>query len=218
MRFIHTIGMYGSHDAGVAEHLDFASNASRPHRADSGAPTVRYRVDKISGTLGTAYGCVGGYIAGSSQLVDVSLLAGAKTSIEYQAAHNTDRRLQQLHTRATRAALIAKDIPMITNPSHIIPLLVGDAEAAKKGEEKLRITPTLGRGREFTDDLVTAVDAVWTELGIKRTSDWVAARPDGFLGVGQADQPHNKPLWTDEQFGLNKHMRKSAARHLELLA
>ncbi|KDN66007.1 putative 5-aminolevulinate synthase [Colletotrichum sublineola] len=133
-----------------------------------------------------------------------AVLAGAKTSIEYQAAHNTDRRLQQLHTRATRAALIAKDIPMITNPSHIIPLLVGDAEAAKKGEEKLRITPTLGRGREFTDDLVTAVDAVWTELGIKRTSDWVAARPDGFLGVGQADQPHNKPLWTDEQFGLVK--------------
>lgn len=235
---VHTVGMYGPRGAGVAEHLDFAENARRATTgtATSSSKTVQDRIDVITGTLGKAYGCVGGYIAGSAKLVDMirslapgfifttslppAVLAGAKTSIEYQAAYDGDRRLQQLHTRATKAALIAKDIPVIPNPSHILPLLVGDAELAKhasdlllhdwgiyiqainyptvpKGEERLRVTPTSGHGPELTAHLVTAIDAVWTQLGIKRTGDWA-----GLLGVGQPDLPCNAPLWTEAQLAL----------------
>ncbi|OQE34821.1 hypothetical protein PENCOP_c015G04689 [Penicillium coprophilum] len=237
---VHAVGMYGPRGAGVAEHLDFAANASRPWGA-TGTSTVQDRIDIITGTLGKAYGCVGGYIAGSNKVVDMirslapgfifttslppAVLSGAKASIEYQASYDGDRRLQQIHTRDTKAALLAKDIPVIPNPSHILPLLVGDAELAKqasdlllsdwgiyiqainyptvpKGEERLRVTPTSGHLPELTEHLVTAVDAVWTQLGIKRTSDWAVARPEGFLGVGQPEQPSNKPIWTDVQLGL----------------
>ena len=67
------------------------------------------------------------------------------------------------------------------------------------GEERLRFTPTPGHTHEYRDHLVTALDAVWTKLGIRRTSDWAAQ--GGFLGVGQ-DHHGNEPLWTDAQLGL----------------
>jgi len=231
---VHAVGMYGPHGAGVAEHLDFEAHSNGQPKG-----TVQDRVDIITGTLGKAYGCVGGYIAGSSKMVDAirslapgfifttslppASMAGAQAAIEYQMAYNGDRRLQQLHTRATKEALIAKDIPVILNPSHIIPVLVGNAESAKQasdlllkdwsiyaqainhptvpvGEERLRVTPTPGHVREFRDHLTTALDSVWTQLGIKRTSDWAAQ--SGFLGVGQDHQQANEPLWTDAQLGL----------------
>jgi 5-aminolevulinate synthase len=229
---VHAVGMYGPHGAGVAEHLDYEAHiAGRPKG------TIMDRVDIITGTLGKAYGCVGGYIAGSARLVDVirslapgfifttslppATMAGAKTAIEYQMGYQGDRRLQHLHTRAVKEALSAKDIPVIPNPSHIVPCLVGNAEVAKEasdmllnewgiyvqainyptvpvGQERLRITPTPGHIKEFRDHLVTALDAVWTQLGIKRTSEWAAE--GGFIGVGDGS-PEEAPLWTDVQLG-----------------
>lgn len=232
---VHAVGMYGPHGAGVAEHLDYEAHvAGRPQG------TVMDRIDIITGTLGKAYGCVGGYIAGSAKLVDAirslapgfifttslppATMAGAKTAIEYQASYQGDRRLQQLHTRAVKGALNAKDIPVIPNPSHIIPLLVGNAEVAKKasdmlleewgiyvqainyptvpvGQERLRITPTPGHVREYRDHLVEAVDSVWNKLGIKRTSEW--ASEGGFIGVGDANVEEPEHLWTDEQLEVD---------------
>ncbi|KAI0193238.1 pyridoxal phosphate-dependent transferase [Xylaria flabelliformis] len=228
---VHAVGMYGPSGAGVAEHLDFEA-----HAAGQPKGTVQDRVDIITGTLGKAYGSVGGYIAGSSKMVDTirslapgfifttslppASMAGAQTSIEYQMAYNGDRRLQQLHTRATKEALISKDIPVIPGPSHIIPILVGNAEMAKLasdllleewgiyiqainyptvpvGEERLRVTPTPGHTDEFRDHLITALDSVWTQLGIKRASEC-----NGILGVGQDSLPGNEPLWTDAHLGL----------------
>ena len=230
---VHAVGMYGPHGAGVAEHLDYEA-----HAAGRPKGTVMDRVDIITGTLGKAYGCVGGYIAGSAMLVDMirslapgfifttslppATMAGAKTAIEYQMAYQGDRRLQQLHTRAVKEALKEKDIPVIPNPSHIVPCLVGHAEVAKHasdlllnewgiyvqainyptvpvGQERLRITPTPGHTREFRDHLVTALDHVWDELGIKRTSQWAAE--GGFIGVGDG-KPEEPSLWTDKQLGL----------------
>ena len=230
---VHAVGMYGPNGAGVAEHLNFEA-----HAAGRPKGTVMDRVDIITGTLGKAYGCVGGYIAGSASLVDMirslapgfifttslppATMAGAKAAIEYQMAHQGDRRLQQLHTRAVKEALKEKDIPVIPNPSHIIPCLVGNAEVAKQasdlllnewgiyvqainyptvpvGQERLRITPTPGHIREFRDHLVTALDHVWDQLNIKRTSDWAAE--GGFIGVGDGS-PEEVPLWTDKQLGV----------------
>ncbi|KAF2086862.1 tetrapyrrole biosynthesis, 5-aminolevulinic acid synthase [Saccharata proteae CBS 121410] len=239
---VHAVGMYGPKGAGVAEHLDYEA-----HRDGRPQGTIMDRIDIITGTLGKAYGCVGGYIAGKANLVDTirslapgfifttslppSTMAGAKEAIEYQMAYEGDRRLQQLHTRATKLALNAKDIPVMPNPSHIIPVLVGNAELAKKasdmlledwgiyvqainyptvpvGQERLRITPTPGHVREFRDHLVDALDAIWTQLGLKRTSEW--ASQGGFVGVGTGEKTE-KPLWTDEQLGLKDVMGEMKA-------
>ncbi|KAF2841550.1 5-aminolevulinate synthase-like protein [Patellaria atrata CBS 101060] len=232
---VHAVGMYGPHGAGVAEHLDYES-----HLAGKPNGTIMDRIDIITGTLGKAYGCVGGYIAGSAKMVDTirslapgfifttslppATMAGAKSAIEYQMAYQGDRRLQQLHTRAVKDSLGARDIPVIPNPSHIIPVLVGNAELAKQasdllledwgiyvqainyptvpvGQERLRITPTPGHVREYRDHLVEAVDSVWRQLGIKRTSEWAAE--GGFIGVGEAGIKEVEPLWTDQQLGVD---------------
>jgi 5-aminolevulinate synthase len=240
---VHAVGMYGPHGAGVAEHLDYEA-----HLQGRPMGTIMERVDIITGTLGKAYGCVGGYIAGSAKLVDTirslapgfifttslppATMAGAKTAIEYQANYQGDRRLQQLHTRAVKNALNAKDIPVIPNPSHIVPVLVGNAEIAKKasdlllenwgiyvqainyptvpvGQERLRITPTPGHVREYRDHLVEAFDSVWKELDIKRTSEW--ATEGGFIGVGEAGIDEEAPLWTDEQLEVDTVLKELKA-------
>lgn len=240
---VHAVGMYGPHGAGVAEHLDYDIYASQ----DSANPpstkgTVMDRIDIITGTLGKAYGCVGGYIAGSAKLVDTirslapgfiftttlppAVMAGADAAIEYQSSHRRDRVLQQLHTMAVKGAFKEIDIPVIPNPSHIVPLLVGDAELAKqasdmllenhgiyvqainyptvpRGEERLRITPTPGHTKQYRDELVQAVNSVWNQLGLKRTSEWKAQ--GGFVGVGvEGIEAENMPIWEDTQLGLKE--------------
>jgi len=163
-------------------------------------------------------------------------MAGAKSAIEYQQAYQGDRRLQQLHTRAVKEALNARDIPVIPNPSHIVPLLVSDAETAKKasdlllekwgiyvqainyptvpvGQERLRITPTPGHTRELREHLVEAVEGVWNELDIKRTSEWAAK--GGFIGVGVENAEVEEPLWTDEQLGVQTMKSGNALGDLE---
>lgn len=246
---VHAVGMYGPHGAGVAEHLDFKAHAEgRPHG------TIQDRVDIITGTLGKAYGCVGGYIAGSAKLIDTirslapgfifttslppAVMAGAKAAIEYQMAYDGDRRLQQLHTRAVKEALNERDIPVIPNPSHIIPILVGNAELAKRasdmllqdhqiyvqsinyptvpvGQERLRITPTPGHTKEYRDQLVEAVESIWSELGIKRTSEWAAE--GGFIGVGEPSGAVEESLWTDEHLGIAQAAREIRAAEPEPL-
>ena len=232
---VHAVGMYGPRGAGVAEHLDFEA-----HQSGRPAGTVMDRVDIITGTLGKAYGCVGGYIAGSAPMVDAirslapgfifttslppATMAGARTAIEYQMAHQADRTLQQLHTRAVKDVLAERDIPVIPNPSHIVPVLVGNAELAKRasdmlldehgiyvqainfptvpvGEERLRITPTPGHTEEFRNELVAALEDVWAKLELKKTSDW--AKQGGFVGVGVEGKVEEN-LWTDELLGLGE--------------
>ncbi|PHH84395.1 hypothetical protein CDD83_2001 [Cordyceps sp. RAO-2017] len=240
---VHAVGMYGPTGAGVAEHLDWHA-----HRQGRPRGTVMDRVDIITGTLGKAYGCVGGYIAASARLVDMirslapgfifttslppATMAGARESIEYQRQYDGDRRLQQLHTRAVKEELAARDIPVIPNPSHIIPILVGSAELAKAasdallrdyriyvqsinyptvpvGQERLRVTPTPGHTKEYRDELVAALDDIWTRLGIKRTSHW--ADQGGFIGVGEPGRVEEPPLWTDEQLGVEQAAREIRA-------
>lgn len=233
---VHAVGMYGPRGAGVAEHLDYDVWANPNRSTESQKGTVMDRIDIITGTLGKAYGCVGGYIAGSAKFVDAirslapgfifttslppATMAGARTAIEYQAAFQGDRCMQQVHTRELKEDLIGRGIPVIPNPSHIVPLLVGDAELAKaasdmlltdyqiyvqsinyptvpRGEERLRITPTPGHVGELRADLVEALENVWNRLNLKRIPDWKAQ--GGFVGVGVKDADPVEPLWTDAQ-------------------
>ncbi|WWC89778.1 5-aminolevulinic acid synthase [Kwoniella dendrophila CBS 6074] len=237
---VHAVGMYGPNGAGVAEHLDYDAHNATRLSSEPVKGSVQDRIDIITGTLGKAYGVVGGYIAGSSDLVDVvrsyapgfifttslppAIVAGAQASIAYQREYKGDRRLQQLNTREVKKQLDELDIPVVPNPSHIIPVLVGDAELAKKasdmllsehqiyvqsinyptvavGEERLRITPTPGHSTEQIKHLVDSVNSVFNKLNLKRISDWKAI--GGRAGVGAPGSIPPENVWSDKQLGLN---------------
>ena len=236
---VHAVGMYGPRGAGVAEHLDWDAQVRAGNSPNEIPGSVADRVDIITGTLGKAYGAVGGYIAGSTDFVDTvrsyapgfifttslppATVAGAQASIAYQKEHLGDRRLQQLNTRTLKARLAIRGIPVVPGPSHIVPVLVGDAALAKaasdmllsehqiyvqsinyptvaRGEERLRITPSPGHTEEQLNVLVDAVDAVFTKLGIWRFEDWVAV--GGRAGVATPDSKDVSPVWNDIQLGL----------------
>jgi len=231
--------LYGPRGAGVAEHLDWDAHKRAGQSPEPIKGTVMERVDIITGTLGKAYGAVGGYIAGSIEFVDMirsyasgfifttSLppvnVAGARASISYQKEYNGDRQLQQLNVRALKSRMEALDIPVVPGPSHIVPVLVGDAALAKeasdtllakhnvyvqsinyptvaRGEERLRFTVTPGHNLDQIVRVVDAVDQTFTELSIKRTSEW--AKEGGRASVGMPGAKPVQPIWTDEHIGL----------------
>ncbi|KAJ6510052.1 pyridoxal phosphate-dependent transferase [Mycena vitilis] len=235
---VHAVGLYGPRGAGVAEHLDYDA-----HKAAGNSPhpikgSVMDRIDIITGTLGKAYGAVGGYIAGSDDMVDMirsyapgfifttSLppvtVAGAHASVVYQKEYVGDRQLKQINVREVKRRFAEIDIPVVPGPSHIVPVLVGDAALAKAasdkllaehniyvqsinyptvavGEERLRITVTPRHTLEQMDILIGAVNKVFTDLKINRMSDWV--RAGGRAGVGMGEE-EPVPIWDDAQLAL----------------
>jgi 5-aminolevulinate synthase len=112
------------------------------------------------------------------------------------------------------------------SPSHIVPILIGEAQLAKAasdkllskhniyvqsinfptvavGEERLRITVTPRHTVEQIEHLVRAVDATFNELDIKRLSAWKAI--GGRAGVGMpGNNTEHQPLWSDGQIGLKR--------------
>ncbi|KIL68271.1 hypothetical protein M378DRAFT_158803 [Amanita muscaria Koide BX008] len=237
---VHAVGLYGPRGAGVAEHLDYDLHKAAGQSPDPIPGSVMDRIDIITGTLGKAYGAVGGYIAGSEELVDMirsyapgfifttslppATVAGARASVVYQKEYLGDRQLKQINVREVKRRFAELDIPVVPGPSHIVPVLVGDAALAKaasdkllvehniyvqainyptvaRGEERLRFTVTPRHTLEQQDNLIRAVNQVFTEFNINRTSDWKAL--GGRASVGVPGQPDTvDPIWTDEQIGL----------------
>ncbi|TFK43198.1 pyridoxal phosphate-dependent transferase [Crucibulum laeve] len=238
---VHAVGLYGPRGAGVAEHLDYDAHKAAGNSPNPIPGSVMDRIDIITGTLGKAYGAVGGYIAGSDDFVDMirsyapgfifttslppATVAGARASVVYQKEFVGDRQLKQVNVREVKRRFAELDVPVVPGPSHIVPVLVGDAALAKaasdkllaehniyvqsinyptvaRGEERLRITVTPRHTLEQMDHLVGAVDQIFTELGINRLKDWKAV--GGRAGVGMADSDKVvEPMWTDEQLGLH---------------
>lgn len=235
---VHAVGMYGPHGAGVAEHLNFDAHL-KSGIASPETQTVMSRVDMVTGTLGKAYGTVGGYITGKANLIDwfrsfapgfifttslpPAVMAGSSASIRYQRSTLQDRIAQQINTRYVKNNLNDLGIPVIPNPSHIVPVLVGNAADAKKasdllldkhniyvqainfptvpiGEERLRITPTPGHGAELSNQLIGAIDSVFNELNLPRINNWEAK--GGLCGVGEAGVAPQEHIWTNEQLAL----------------
>jgi 5-aminolevulinate synthase len=122
---VHAVGMYGPRGGGVTEELGLAD-----------------RIDLIEGTLGKAFGVVGGYVTGSSALVDFlrsfasgfifttalppAVAAAATASIRHLKVSDAERRAQKQKVAEVRRRLDAIGIPHMPNDSHIIPVMIGD--------------------------------------------------------------------------------------------
>ncbi|XP_010782407.1 5-aminolevulinate synthase, erythroid-specific, mitochondrial isoform X1 [Notothenia coriiceps] len=130
---VHAVGLYGAHGAGVGER-----------------DNVMHKLDIVSGTLGKAFGCVGGYVASSAALVDIvrsfangfifttalppMVLAGALESVRVLRSPEglVLRRSHQRNVKHMRQLLMDKGLPVVNCPSHIIPIRVGNAELNTK--------------------------------------------------------------------------------------
>jgi 5-aminolevulinate synthase len=236
---VHAVGLYGPRGAGVAEHLDYEAHLAAGGSSDPIPGSVMDRVDIITGTLGKAYGAVGGYIAGSDDFIDMirsyapgfifttslppATVAGAQASVAYQKTYLGDRQLKQVNVREAKRQFAELDIPVVPGPSHILPVLIGDAALAKAasdkllydhaiyvqainyptvpvGEERLRITVTPRHTVQQLDKLVSAVDQVFTELKINRIQDWKAVGGRATVGV-PGGEDSVEPIWTAQQLG-----------------
>jgi 5-aminolevulinate synthase len=154
---VHAVGMYGPRGGGIAE---------RDH--------AMARVDIIEGTLAKAFGCLGGYIAGRSALIDAvrsyaagfifttalppPVCAAATAAIRHLKSSPFERRSHQQRTVQLKAALAAAGLPFMPNNTHIVPLMIGDPEKCKAASDLLLADhgiyiqpinyPTVPRGTE----------------------------------------------------------------------
>lgn len=133
---VHAVGMYGPRGGGVSEQLGLAD-----------------RIDIINGTLGKAFGVMGGYIAASVKMVDAvrsyapgfifttslppAVLAGATASIKYLKEHQELRDQQQAAAKVLKLRLKAMGLPVMHSPSHIVPVHVGNPAKCKRLSDSL---------------------------------------------------------------------------------
>lgn len=122
---VHAVGLYGPRGGGVAEREG-----------------LMHRLDVIEGTLGKAFGVVGGYITGTKELCDFirsfasgfifttalppAVAAGATASIRHLKHSTIERERHQRNVAKVRRKLDAIGIPYLQNPSHIVPVMVKD--------------------------------------------------------------------------------------------
>ena len=171
---VHGVGLYGKNGGGVTERDNID-------------------VDIVNGTLAKAFGVQGGYIASKTPFIDAIrslapafifttslspvLCAGALASIRYVKEHPNLR--DQIMDRATtlKDKFKSAGIPVLDNPSHIVPVMIGDAVKCKQisddllykdgiyvqpinyptvdvGTERLRFTPTPNHTNAMMDELV----------------------------------------------------------------
>jgi 5-aminolevulinate synthase len=128
---VHAVGMYGKRGGGISE---------RDEAAD--------RIDIIEGTLGKAFGVMGGYIAADTKIIDVIrsyapgfifttslspvLVAGVLASVRHLKGSSVEREAQQANAAALKKHFRDSGLPVMDSTTHIVPLMVGDPVKAKK--------------------------------------------------------------------------------------
>ena len=189
---VHAVGLYGKCGGGVAEREGLA-----------------HRLTVIEGTLAKAFGVMGGYVTGPSLLIDVirsmadsfifttslcpHLAAGALAAIQHVKAHPEDRDRQAANATRLKAMLRDAGLPVLDTPSHILPVIVGDAHLCRRiserllaehaiyvqpinyptvarGQERLRITPTPFHTEAHMRSLIDAL------LEVGRDLSWAATK------------------------------------------
>jgi len=168
----------------------------------------------IEGTLAKAFGCIGGYIAGSNAVIDAvrshapgfifttalppGICAAATAAIRHLKTSHVEREAHQQRAARVKSVLKAAGLPVMPTDTHIVPVLVGDAERCKaasdllltdhriyiqpinyptvpRGTERLRITPTPDHDDELVDALAEALITVWKRLGLAFDREALAA-------------------------------------------
>ncbi len=187
---VHAVGLYGPKGGGVAEREGIA-----------------HRVTLIEGTLGKAFGVMGGYITGSRSMCDFvrsfasgfifttalppAVAAGALASIKHLRQSSMERMRQRKQVATLRQRLEDVGIPHLANPSHIVPVMIGDAAKCKmlsdilldeygiyvqpinyptvpKGTERLRFTPSPLHTDADIEHLVQALGKLWSQCALSR--------------------------------------------------
>jgi 5-aminolevulinate synthase len=128
---VHAVGMYGARGGGISER-----------------DQVAHRLSIIEGTLGKAFGVMGGYISADKNIVDVVrsyapgfifttslspvLVAGALASVRHLKQSSAERESQQASAAKLKAIFADANLPVMPSTTHIVPLLVGDPVKAKR--------------------------------------------------------------------------------------
>ncbi|MEM1343382.1 MAG: 5-aminolevulinate synthase [Pseudomonadota bacterium] len=187
---VHAVGMYGPRGGGVAEERG-----------------LMHRLTVIEGTLGKAFGVMGGYITASKALCDFvrsfasgfifttaippAVAAGAAAAIRHLKQSDVERQGQRASVAKLRARLDAIGLPHLDNPSHIVPVMVGDPHKCKwisdilldewgvyvqpinyptvpRGTERLRFTPGPLHTDADIEHLAGALSNLWGQCHLAR--------------------------------------------------
>ncbi|KAI1285964.1 5-aminolevulinate synthase, erythroid-specific, mitochondrial [Halotydeus destructor] len=165
---VHAVGLYGDEGAGVAQRDGLMD-----------------KLDMVSGTLGKAYGNIGGYVAASSNLIDMILRSDEGREL---------RRKHQENVNYFKNTLTRAGLPQLPSVSHIIPVPLGDAQlctsicnellshhgqyvqsinypTVPKGEERLRIAPTPFHTKPLMDEFIGTLKQVWVDNDLPLLKD-----------------------------------------------